>query len=213
MDGCFRIGPEMAIQVLVVEPLFEEANRMRRTLTSVMRGLARHGIGSILPDLPGTGESLTEIAEVRLADLQAAVKDVADRVRGSSTRLIIASFRGGALIDARAQADSWWRCAPETGSRLVRDLKRTQMASNDKGERLKLAGHALSPDFIAELEAAIPTAVQPVRTVRLATDAAEADAKIVGSPLWRRAEPGEDPQFCDAIVADLVEWSRTCVAA
>ena len=51
-------------------------------------------------------------------------------------------------------------------------------------------------------------AVAPLRTVRLATDRAEADAKIEGPALWRRSEPGTSAALAEALAADLDEWSR-----
>jgi hypothetical protein len=51
-----------------------------------------------------------------------------------------------------------------------------------------------------------------VRTVRLASDRAEADAKIEGPALWRRSEPGNSAELADSIAADLQRWSGECVA-
>ena len=33
---------------------------------------------------------------------------------------------------------------------------------------------------------------------------------IAGTPLWLRAEPGEDAAMAAAIVADIAAWSQTC---
>ena len=63
------------------------------------------------------------------------------------------------------------------------------------------------------LEAATPALVAPLRTVRLESDAAEADAKVAGSPLWRRAEPGEDAALAAALAADLAAWTKQCAAS
>ena len=38
--------------ILFVPPLFEEANRTRRTLVLAMRALAADGFATLLPDLP-----------------------------------------------------------------------------------------------------------------------------------------------------------------
>ncbi|MEG8052367.1 hypothetical protein QP185_02180 [Sphingomonas aerolata] len=51
-----RFGPDAGPRVIAVLPLFEEANRTRAFLVETLRALAGRGIGSILPDLPGTGE-------------------------------------------------------------------------------------------------------------------------------------------------------------
>ena len=54
-------------RVLLIPPLFEEANRMRRTLVLAMRALsADMGIvPSLLPDLPGQNDSLEPTVAVR----------------------------------------------------------------------------------------------------------------------------------------------------
>jgi hypothetical protein len=196
-----RHGAELPSQIIIIQPLFEEANRCRRLLVSVMHGLAANGIGSTLPDLPGTGESHADISTVAFSDWQAALSTVAEIVQP----VVIASLRGGALLDGGLAAKGYWRFAPETGARIVRDLKRTQLSGNEL-----YAGHAISDDFLAALEAASIPPSAPLRTLRLESDAGEADAKIAGSPLWRRAEPGDDPALAAALVADLTEWVKQC---
>jgi hypothetical protein len=198
-----RSGAKYSLQIIIIQPLFEEANRCRRLLASMMRGLAANGIGSVLPDLPGTGESRTDISTISFSDWQAALSAVAETIQP----VVIASLRGGALLDGGLATKGYWRCAPETGARIVRDLKRTQLS----GSAL-YAGHAISDDFLAALEEASIPPSAPLRTLRLESDAGEADAKIAGSPLWRRAEPGDDPALAAALVADLTEWVKQCAA-
>lgn len=193
-----QFGESHRLQILVIEPLFEEANRCRRLIAEVMRGLDRGGVESRLADLPGTGESAVDIADVRFADWQAAVAAYAPA--------LIASFRGGALVDGAA-TQGVWRLSPETGERIVRDLKRATLTSADS---TLYAGHALSPALLGELEGASLPPNANIRTVRLETEAADADLKIAGSPLWRRAEPGEDPALAAAIVSDLIDWAKRC---
>jgi len=36
------------------------------------------------------------------------------------------------------------------------------------------------------------------------------DEAIAGTPLWLRAEPGEDAAMAEAMAADIAAWSRTC---
>jgi hypothetical protein len=200
-----RMGAHHPHQILIIEPLFEEKNRTRRLIAEVMRGLDAAGIGSTLPDLPGTGESMIEIADVSFSDWSEAIAAASQAL----SPLMVAAFRGGALLDARSR--HLWRFAPETGARIVRDLKRTQLASN--ASTPLFAGHALSEAFLAELEAAPLAGADAIRTVRLESDAADADAKVPGTPLWRRAEPGEDAALAAAIVADLSNWVAQCAAS
>jgi alpha-beta hydrolase superfamily lysophospholipase len=198
-----RHGANHPLQVIIIEPLFEEANRCRHLLVSVMHGLAANGIGSALPDLPGTGESLADIHNVAFSDWHEALSAFAEMVKP----VVIASLRGGALLDGGLPAKGYWRFAPETGARIVRDLRRTQLS----GSAL-YAGHAISDAFLAALEVAPTAPVAPLRTLRLESDAGDADAKILGSPLWRRAEPGDDPGLAAALVADLTDWVTQCAA-
>ena len=168
----------------------------------VGRGLENRGFGITFANLCGTGESLAEVDQVRLADWRRDAAAAIAEIKPS----VIASLRGGALIDDAGPAKGWWRFAPETGARIVRDLRRTQMAGNSD----LYAGNRLSEAFLADLEAASPAPVTPLRTVRLESDAADANARVPGSPLWRRAEPGEDAALADAMVADLALWTQQC---
>ncbi len=199
-----RHGAGHALQVLMFEPLFEEANRTRRLISTVARILDTDGIGLSICPLPGTGESLADIATVQLRDW----RDAAAEIIAGLKPTVIASLRGGALVDDAGSTKGWWRFAPETGARIVRDLRRTQLA----GESGLYAGHHLSDAFLGGLEAATPAPVSPLRVARLESDAAASDITLPGSPLWRRAEPGEDAILAAAIATDLADWTRQCAA-
>jgi hypothetical protein len=214
-----RHGPNTAApRVLFVPPLFEEANRMRRTLVLAMRALAELGIASLLPDLPGQNESLVATDAVDMAIWRTALADI---VAAEPGPVMIASVRGGALIDNGADAEGWWRLAPVTGAPLLRTMLRTRVASDrevgiissidgligEAGHRsLMLAGNLLSPAMIGQLQDAVPTPTDPLRTVALG----EGPDEVVGSPLWLRAEPGEDAAMARAMAADICEWMATC---
>lgn len=201
-------GPQGGPQILVIQPLFEEANRCRRTIALFMRTLAELGIGSALPDLSGTGESGIPLSGVKLEDWHAAVTSWVEELKPA----VIASFRGGALADTAQGIAGHWRFAPETGARIIRDLERTRLASATEDTEL-LAGHAMTPAFVEALRQASPAPLARVRTVRLETDALDADLKVAGTPLWRRAEPGEDADLAKVLACDLAEWARQCAAS
>jgi hypothetical protein len=203
-----RYGVNHSLQILVIEPLFEEYNRTRRLLAEVGRALDRDGVGVAFCDLPGTGESLTTIADVRIADWQQTVIETAHAVQPT----VIASLRGGALIDDAASAKGHWRLAPETGARIVRDLERSRLAGA-VGDAALYAGRRLSDAFLDDLRSATPAPLDRLRTIRLESDAGDADTKLPGAPLWRRAEPGEDATLAAAIAADLATWTRQCAAS
>jgi hypothetical protein len=73
-------------------------------------------------------------------------------------------------------------------------------------------GYAPSPALLGPLAAAEPPAGGAVRTVRLATDRAEADLKMEGPPLWRRAEPQNSYELAEAMALDISQWVRACDA-
>ncbi|WP_137753169.1 hypothetical protein [Sphingopyxis sp. L1A2A] len=204
--------------ILFVPPLFEEANRSRRTLVLAMRALAADGFAAQLPDLPGQNESLVPLAEVDLARWQDALTKTAAAIDGP---LIVASLRGGTLIDHSANAAARWRLAPVSGASLLRTLMRARVAA-DREARLTssldslqanavtapllIAGNLLSPAMMAQLGSAEARPVAPLRTVTLGSGA----EAIAGTPLWLRAEPGEDAAMAAAIAADIAAWSQTC---
>lgn len=219
-EHIFRIAPDDAPRatVLFVPPLFEEANRTRRTLVLAMRALARLGLAAVLPDLPGQNESLVPLAQTDLGRWQASLAEVAATIDGP---VIIASLRGGALIDHRASAAAWWRLAPIGGASLLRTLMRARVAADREAgltssldslqaeaaaAPLLLAGNLLSPAMMGQLGSAEVEPVAPLRTVTLGSGV---DA-IAGTPLWLRAEPGEDGAMAEAIAADIAAWSQTC---
>src|SRR3546814_11515073 len=104
-------GPPRAT-VLIVPPLFEEANRTRRTLVLAMRALAAEGLSALLPDLPGQNESPIPLVEADLTRWRVALARVVDGIGGP---VVVASLRGGALIYHAARAAARWRLAPAIG--------------------------------------------------------------------------------------------------
>lgn len=196
--------------ILLVPPFFGEHNRCRRLLADVMAELAALGRGSALPDLPGTGESLTPIARVTLDDWRAMVAQSAALLR-AATGLppLIASFRGGAILDDAADAAGRWRMTPVDGATTLRELGRAQrLTATTPLPGAAFAGTPLDPGLSRPLGLAVPTGTAHV--VRLAEDAKTADTRITGSPLWRRAEPGHDRQMARAMAVDIDRVAMTC---
>jgi pimeloyl-ACP methyl ester carboxylesterase len=214
-----RHGERASTTLLILPALFEEANRMRRFTVSLMRGLAEVGFGSVLPDLPGMGESLIDTARVTFEDWTRATASLVAEIRAREGRCLTVAIRGGALLDG--VSDAGWRLAPETGERLLRDMVRAtaltgSVAASDldalaQREPTALAGNILSPALYAGLKAAM-LSDGACRTVRMDDDAQPADATIAGSRLWRAAEPGDDPAMVAAAVSDIAEWASACAA-
>jgi len=210
--------------ILLVPPLLEELNRCRAFLTAIMRGLAAAGFRAVLPDLPGTGESPRDLSTVGLDDWTGAVGLLSFDLKARSQVPLLASFRGGCLIEAEADVAARWRFAPVAGPALTRDLVRARQAilpDKTRSEAIvedarnvptEFAGYHLPPALFAALHDAPPHEADGVRTVRLTSDPAPADLKLDGRPLWRQAEPGTDADLSSAIAADIATWARTCAA-
>jgi len=207
-EWLMRIGRPHAPAILFVPPLFEEMNRTRALIVAVMRIAAAKGQCCWLPDLAGTGESARDLGAVRWEDWRHDVISAATHIAEQSRAPLVASLRGGALIDDGAAARGWWRFAPAEGAALARDMARAALSGG-----AEWAGYAPNDAMKAALEAAKPAAPVPLRTIRLESDRAAADAKIAGPALWRRSEPGNDPAFAQAIAEDLVKWSRQCAVS
>lgn len=196
-EAMLRFGPVDRPVVVFAQPLFEEANRTRTLIVTMARGLARRGIASVLPDLPGTGESLTPVYAVRLADWRAAFETFG--------HIHAVSLRGGALVPG-AVAASHWQLAPLDGPAQLRELERLRTA----GDGATIAGNEVSDAFLTELAEAHSTPHVATRVVRLESDPKPADLKLPGTPLWRRTEPDNDPVLAEVLADDIAHWVRSC---
>jgi hypothetical protein len=208
---CFGVG--MARQIIIIPPLFDEMNRMRRVLASAMRDLGGRGVGSVLIDLPGCNESMAKLEGQTLDGWRAAVSACAAQLGATH----IASLRGGTLIDDAAPLPHW-RLAAVKGSAILKTMIRTRIAGDKEAGRatseaellaaaksapLELGGSLLGPDMIAQLVDAEPVAVASLTERKLGED-------IVGPPLWLRAEPQDDSAMSASIASSLDRWSASC---
>lgn len=217
---CLRLGPDDGPALLILPPLFDEANRVRHLMVETARALCQHGIASLMPDLPGCNESVVPLDRASISLWQAALISCAEQLGPISH---VASIRGGALIDGALDGLPRWRLAPVKGGQLLRTMLRTKIASDREAgitsssealmeaartQGIELAGNSLSPCMIRELDAAVPSDGSAIRLARFADDPLEADARIAGAPLWLRAEPAHDPDMAQSIAADLAAWMR-----
>ncbi|USI72114.1 hypothetical protein [Sphingomonas morindae] len=193
-------GDPAAPPLILLQPLFEEANRCRALLAGLARALAQDGFGLWLPDLPGTGESPAALDRIGWADWQALCAALAAHVAASSGRPPrTVALRGGALLDGIGVAR--WRLSPADGAALLRDRARAARLGDGAGE-----DHPLAPTLAAPLAAATPQGA--ARTARLRDDPAPADVRLAGAPLWRRAEPAADADLLAAMAEDIRAWAR-----
>jgi hypothetical protein len=216
-EYCLSVAAQSSRRVLLVPPLFDEMNRMRKMLVDVMRALEGLKVGSFLPDLPGTNESQITLDQVTLSDWQGAIQACAQQHEISH----IASFRGGALTVAAIDKASHWIFSPVKGATILRTMMRTRVAADRESGRstsladltaqaetgpLELAGNILGSRLFAQLDAAEIPDLKNQRIVRLESDHKPGDVQIVGSALWLRAEPDDDRAMSSAIAHDIAAW-------
>jgi hypothetical protein len=217
-EAMLRFGPDDGPLVMLAMPLFEEANRTRAFAATLLRALAVFGIAGLLPDLPGTGESLIELEEISPTIWPEAFSSA-----GHGHPCHVASLRGGCLIAGNVPALSRWYFAPVTGEAVVRDLIRARQAADREeghqfdvdeldrdGPPIEFAGNRIPRPLLRALRAAEPDAMPPCRVVRLEGDTRPADRTVLGTPLWRRSEPGNDPVLAKLLGEDLAHWIRQC---
>lgn len=209
-EAMLRFGPDTGPLVIVAPPLFEEANRVRAFVVTLCRALAKRGVASVVPDLPGQGESLVPTALVSLAALRAAFDALGARHR----RAHGVALRSGALLPGAGLARQW-RLSPLTGAEQARELRRIAAAARIAGghptdDPVEIAGNLLSQALLDELESADIAAAASCRTVRLQDDPAPADRHVSGPPLWRRAEPDNDPALAVLLADDIADWIAAC---
>jgi hypothetical protein len=206
-------GPEGGPQLFIIPPLFEELNRTRKLLSDVMRALAANGIASHLPDLPGTGESETDLIDQEWADWRQAIDDAADECSATA----ILSVRGGCLLDDAAAPKPLMRFSPVEGKALIRDLVRSrslndadfdsdaQKAVFTDGPTI-LGGYPINASLACAVRDAGIVEVEAAKTLRLENEHGDADDRVTGPPLWRRAEPSGSDELTRALSTAIIEW-------
>jgi hypothetical protein len=205
-EWMMRVGDPRTPPVLFVPPLLEELNRTRALIAAAMRALALEGHCGWLPDLGGTSESLLPLEEVTWDDWRNDVTAAAEHVTEASGRLpLVASIRGGALIDDAAAADCRWRFAPATGASLARDLDRASLGGGAEwaGYHLAQAGAAGSTQD-CQPGAAFAAAHRPPRHRRGARGR-QGEGRLLaplGTGDLRRPRYG--------LARDIRHWRRQC---
>jgi alpha-beta hydrolase superfamily lysophospholipase len=222
-EAMLRFGPASGPVVIAALPLFEEANRTRAFVVTILRQLALRGFAAALPDLPGTGESPIETEQTSLSHWIEAFKMAAQVLRPTYETVHVISFRGGALVDRDAISDTRWHFSPLSGPTVMRDLGRVALAAakeagmhfdpatlTSPGSPVEIAGNRLTRKLLAEIERAEPVSSAPIRTVRLKTDPLTADRHVAGTPLWRRSDPDNDSALAALLADDIAGWIASC---
>ncbi len=216
-----RFGPHKGPVVIAALPLFEEANRTRTFMVSILRALSDLGTSAVLPDLPGTGESLVPTSTASLSVMRDAYADLVHHFQTLRCPCFSVGIRSAVLLDTRARPAGRWQFAPQSGPELLRELNKIrQIASIDHSpshQTTTIAGNHISGQFLSDLSLAGPsdaaTATASLRTVRLASDPKTADIHLDGAPLWRHPEPGNDPVLASRLAHDIAQWAAKCAAS
>jgi len=190
-------------RLLVIPPLFDEANKLRRQIVDVMRRLDASGIDAVLPDLPGCNESLAPLAEQTLDGWRKGTAAAAGHFRATG----VLAIRGGAML--RPASLPGWDYAPQDGAKILRAMirariiasreagaeeTREQIETQGRSDGVTLAGWQLGPQMFAALETAqVPPQDDGVTSIEQET--------LGGRPLWLRAEPDYDADQADALAA------------
>ena len=190
-EYALSFGGGRSRRVLIVPALFEEGNKLRSFTVDVMRQLDTLGIDSVLPDLPGSNESLAPLSEQTLAGWRADVEAAAGHFDVGH----VLAIRSGALCLPDTRPAILY--APQTGEKLLRHLLRSRIVSDreagiesdsagllTEGRRdgIVLGGYRLGAGLIRDLADAVDIATGPVI----------AQTDIGGPGLWLRAEAASD---------------------
>lgn len=210
-ESCLRAGGlRCARRIIFVPPLFDEMNRLRRTLVAAMRALLLQGIASAMPDLPGCNESAAPLSEQSLAAWRGAIAAAAQAFDATH----IFSVRGGCLIDDAADLPVM-RLAPAAGELILKIMIRTRIAGDreagiitraDGLERdiqngpVVLGGQRIGAALWHELPRAIPADL-PGRVHHFEPAGGKSWA------LWLRSEPVYDPEIAAALAGEISRWS------
>ena len=138
-------------------------------------------------------------------------------------RVFTFAIRSGALLDADADVAGRYHLSPMAGADLRRELIRARQASaREAGEPfdpatldaatgpVELAGNLIAPAFLAELTTATALNAPPSAPSASKPKPSRPTAKLSGSPLWRRAEPDNDPALAQRVADDIAAWIATC---
>lgn len=199
-----------AQRLMMLPPLFDEANKFRRQATEIMRRLDDRGIDCFLPDLPGWNESTAPFDQQSLIGWQTATNAAAVHFRATHVFAVRASCT---LAPDETPALLY---AAQLPARQLRSLIRARMiASREAGapetsDEIAIKGHSggvtlagwpISPAMFADLE----NMNMPENAIFTALSHDE----IGGSPFWLWAEPGFNAEQADALASAIANWMHT----
>lgn len=201
-----RQGEGSGDSLLIIPPLFDEHNKMRRQIALIMRRFAEDQVDTQLPDLPGWNESLQPLRSQSLAFWRAAIAEAARFLDVTG----IVAIRSGALL--APEGFRGWLYEPQSGARLLRGMIRGRIIANKeagspqtsdeisahgRNEGVTLAGWPIGAEMFRELESAEISPSEGHTIIE--------QSLIGGQALWLRAEAGEDAAQANALVERVLK--------
>jgi exosortase A-associated hydrolase 2 len=210
-------------QVLFVPPFNEEMNRCRSMVTLQAQALAGLGLGTLVVDLVGTGDSEGDFGDARWAlwqqDLRAA-KEWLDHQPGGCR--VLWGLRLGAILAADLHAETadpavalvLWQAVADGKTHLTQffrvriaaqmdraDLPKETTASMREalaaGQSVEVAGYEIHPELAAAIDAA-----------KLGDHPVAAGSRI----LWLENANGDNPTLAPASQSLLARWPGPAAA-
>jgi hypothetical protein len=204
--------------LLFVPPLFGEMNRCRRLMADCASLLAEQGFSCWIIDLPGTGESEADQAQLSLDDWHDAVDRAAIDINADA----IIALRGGAILGRQCQHLPHWSLAAMDGPKIIRELLRLRMASDRASgllstttqltalggtKGLEIGGFWLSPALFNGISKELLSNYNNRISYQLETIHKEIEGHaLAGDPMWRHAEPGRSPDRAMAMANAITDW-------
>lgn len=187
-------------RLLVIPPLFDEANKFRQQVYQTMKLLDEQGIDVFCPDLPGCNESLRRHCDQTIGSWRTAAAAAALHIEATA----VLAFRSGAWLAPAALPG--WVVAPPQPAQILRGLFRShklaareagqelsgsQMLAHARSEGIVIAGWEFSPQLVCELEDNVYAPADVHRVVE--------QADVGGTALWLRAENDSDSDQAEAL--------------
>ncbi|MDG5747446.1 hypothetical protein P8Q88_04570 [Qipengyuania sp. XHP0207] len=202
----FSFDRQREARLLILPPLFDEANKFRCQIAGTMRLFDERGVDTFCPDLPGVNESLAPHGHQSLAIWRRCAESAATACRATH----ILTIRSSALI--APQGLTGW-CFEPCGARpVLQRLLRAEILSAKEAGRtataeelleagasdgITLAGWDLSPELMKELADGAEPDIVGYEVIK--------QTDIGGRPLWLRAENDFDAAQAEALATHIIK--------
>jgi exosortase A-associated hydrolase 2 len=162
---------------IFIPPFTDEMNKSRRSAVLLARALARHGVGTLIIDLYGTGDSNGEFVNARWDIWQQDIKCAAQWLQQQGNEILnLVGLRMGALLamdciehlDATIEKVVLWQPIISGKSMMTQFLRLRSTASAmisgkkesvqdlrnllEQGHSIEVAGYELAPELVKALD-------------------------------------------------------------